>query len=140
MRPGWFFLLAVGLGLSSVAPVGAQFRPSGAPTNPPPYSPYLNLLRPNTPLYQDYYGLVRPEQEFRSGIQNLQRQQTQTDEELANTTAYLGATGHSTSFMNTRGYFQSRTGGVGAQGQGSSGGGQGTAARFGQGMGASPRP
>src|SRR5262245_3364243 len=40
--------------------------------NRPAFSPYLNLLRPGTNPAINFYGLVRPQQEFRSGINNLQ--------------------------------------------------------------------
>jgi hypothetical protein len=133
MRRSWFILTAAGLlTLASAAPVAAQFpaRPGGpASTLPPAYSPYLNLLRPDNPTYANYYGLVRPEQEFRGNIQNLQRQQTQTEDEVTgiNTNAGLAATGHQTSFLNTGGYFQSRSGrgtGTGGTGTAGTGGGQ----------------
>jgi hypothetical protein len=145
MRAKWFSLLAVGLlSLTSAGPVAAQFpaRPGGiVPNNPPPFSPSLNLLRTDIPTYLNYYGTVRPENEFRGGIQNLQRQQAQTEDEVAgaNSAANLAATGHGTSFLNTGGYFLNRSGAPGARGQGQ---GQGTAGRSGQGQqqGAYPRP
>ncbi len=139
MRSKSFYLVAAGLlGLTSAGPVAAQFpaRPGGiVPTSSPAYSPYLNLLRNDNPTYLNYYGLVRPEVEFRGNIQNLQRQQTQTDDEVAGVNGSLAATGHRTMFLNNGGYFLSRSGT-------SSGQGQGTASRSGQGQGqgTSPRP
>jgi hypothetical protein len=141
MRSRWFYLLAAGLlSLTCAAPVAAQFPapPGGIMPSNPAYSPNLNLLRNSIPFYQNYYGTVRPENEFRGNIQNLQRQQTQTEDEVTNgnSAANLAATGHGTSFLNTGGYFLNRSGGGGARGQG-----QSTAGRSGQGQqGAYPRP
>ena len=38
----------------------------------PPFSPYLNLVRPGGSPALNYYGLVRPEVQARQSIQNLQ--------------------------------------------------------------------
>jgi hypothetical protein len=95
-----------------------QGQPPGAPgmlpRTQPAFSPYLNLLRQGNSPALNYFGLVRPELNFRSSINNLQQQanidqQAIGDLQMSN----LPTTGHSVMFLNTRGYFQSQSGGPG---------------------------
>lgn len=100
------------------APVAAQPR-VGPPQNRPAVSPYLNLLRPGNSAGVNYYGLVRPQLEFRNNLQNLQQQITDNRDAISAfaATAPLPTTGHTTSFLNTGGYFgggQRAGGGAGA--------------------------
>lgn len=97
----------------------AAAQPRVGPTNRPAVSPYLNLLRPGNSPGVNYYGLVRPQMEFRNNIQNLQQQVTTNQQAIAglNDAVNTGipVTGHSTSFLNTGGYF---SGGGGRSGGG----------------------
>jgi hypothetical protein len=47
--------------------------PSG-PGLPPPFSPFLNLARPNSNPAINYYGIIRPQNQFANSLQALQRQ------------------------------------------------------------------
>lgn len=108
----------------------ASAQPPGPPPPPPAFSPYLNLLRPGNSPGVNYYGLVRPQMEFRNNIQNLQQQVSNNRADISGlNNAVIPTTGHTTSFLNTGGYY--------------SGGGRGTGSRFGTGPGrqnASPPP
>jgi|SRR5262245_30249490 len=103
-------LLAVcALGLCAES-VSAQ--PRVGPTNSrPPVSPYLNLLRPGNSAGANYYNLVRPQLDFRNSIQNLQQEITNNQTAITDlNTSMLPATGHATTFLDTRGYFPSAPG------------------------------
>ena len=90
---------------------GQAPAPGIAQPTRPAVSPYLNLLRPGNSPGVNYYGLVRPQMEFRNSIQNLQQQTASNRAGLAVIEdASLPATGHATSFLNTGGYFTSRSG------------------------------
>src|SRR6267378_4122062 len=87
------------------------------PANRPTYSPYLNLLRSGSPfgVLGNYQGLVKPQLDFRNSIQQLEQQQTftnnqQTSLETALTT--LPPTGHSSGFLSHNKFFMTRGGGV----------------------------
>ncbi len=101
--------------LNAQAPVVRA--PGSVPNLPPPYSPYLNLLRNGNPTYINYYGLVRPEQDFRNGINNLQQGVAANSAAITQTDQATGLplTGHPTQFMNTSHYFLNR-GGQGSPG------------------------
>jgi hypothetical protein len=94
-------LAVIALGLSASA-VRAQ-SPIGAP--PPPYSPYLNLLRPGANPALNYYGLVRPQQDFARSMQAIHGQLLNTQQAIADQASGDLATGHPTYFMNYGGYF-----------------------------------
>jgi hypothetical protein len=100
-------------GVFSASPALAQYpQPAQGfgPRNPPPYSPYLNLLRNNNSFLQNYYGLVRPEIEFRNQLQ-FQQQQIGYTQSLALATGRqvasteLPVTGNVGRFLDTSGYF-----------------------------------
>lgn len=111
---------AAALVLSMVATAGAQGPPGIEPPriSRPTTSPYLNLLRNDQRqnFALDYYRLVRPEQEWRNYTSRL-NQRLQSVESTLNQPQLLPdgsmtdmrTTGHSTTFLNTGGYFpQSR--------------------------------
>jgi hypothetical protein len=84
----------------------ASAQPRVGPTSRPAVSPYLNLLRPGNSAGVNYYGLVKPQVEFRNNIQALQQQVTNNQTAITDlTNATLPTTGHSTTFLNTGGYF-----------------------------------
>jgi hypothetical protein len=98
-------LLALALGLAGGR---VQAQPGYPGGYRPPFSPYLNLLRPGVNPALNYYGLVRPQVEFRNSIQGLERQVGALDSQLANQEAGASAfptTGHPVQFMNTSHYF-----------------------------------
>jgi hypothetical protein len=94
-------LAIIVLGLS--ASVARAQSPVGAP--PPPYSPYLNLLRPGANPAINYYGLVRPQQDFARSMQSIQGQLLNTQQAIADQASGDLTTGHPTYFMNYGGYF-----------------------------------
>jgi len=94
-------LAVVALGLWASA---AQAQsPIGAP--PPPYSPYLNLVRPGVNPALNYYGLVRPQQDFARSMQSIQGQLLNTQQAIADQASGDLTTGHPIFFMNYGGYF-----------------------------------
>ncbi len=102
------------LTLWATAPAYAQVpstRPPLTPPARPTISPYLNLLRGGDPSL-NYQGLVRPQQEFRSGIQQLNQQLQTQQRDITNLEVESGlpATGHPTQFLNLGGYFLGRGG------------------------------
>lgn len=119
---------------------GNQF---GAPSiRRPTTSPYLNLFRDNNNnralnFGLNYQRLVRPEQELRNYSANLNTQigtlSDRVDSQIApDGSVTVPGTGHSTSFMNTGGYFSGGGSGSGVRGTGQrsfggSGGGGGAA-------------
>src|SRR5262249_8648545 len=86
---------------SAETPAQVYTRPGGPTT--PPYSPYLNLLRPGNPAI-NYYGLVRPQFDFRQQIQGLQQLTAPATLE-AQTANTLPTTGHPVQFLNYSHYF-----------------------------------
>ncbi len=114
-------ILSLGLWASGPASAQGPFTPGAAPLSPPPYSPYLNLLRRGNPTYINYYGLVRPEFNFRNQINGLQQGVAANAAAITTNADALNGlplTGHPTQFLNTSHYFLNRGG------QGSSGAGQ----------------
>src|SRR5262245_7215325 len=101
----WLAAIAV---VASVSNVHAQTtgRPLGGVTNPP-YSPYLNLVRPGVNPAINYYGLVRPQNEFARSMQALQGQLYSTQQSIADQQTVVGelTTGHAIYFMNYGGNF-----------------------------------
>jgi hypothetical protein len=95
--------LVVALGLSVTASDARAQSPIGAP--PPPYSPYLNLVRPGVNPAINYYGLVRPQQDFTRSMQSIQGQLLNTQQAMADQASGDLTTGHATFFMNYGGYF-----------------------------------
>jgi hypothetical protein len=115
------------LGLSASA---AQAQsPIGAP--PPPYSPYLNLLRPGANPALNYYGLVRPQQDFARTMQSIQGQLLNTQQSIADQASGDLATGHPTYFMNYGGYFMNTGPGVTGAARVSAVGGSVPASKYG---------
>lgn len=107
--------------LPAMALAQAPSRPGGiTPISRPTFSPYLNLVRPGAPAGINYYGLVRPEFAFRNSLQGLQTE-VDTNRQLI-TTGSGGTgggallTGHSSTFLNTGGYFLNTTGGSAGRG------------------------
>ena len=94
-------LAVVVFGLSASA-ADAQ-SPFGAPQ--PPYSPYLNLVRPGVNPALNYYGLVRPQQDFARSMHSIQGQLLNQQQAIADQASGDLATGHPTYFMNYGGYF-----------------------------------
>lgn len=99
---------------SSVSPVIAAPPQFNRP-NRPTVSPYINLLSPQGQANPaiTYYGQIRPQQEFRAAeaanaaaIRGLDKRLTTTEKEMPS--GKLSASGHATSFLNTRGYFGGR--------------------------------
>ncbi len=113
MKPQMFLSGAVLilLGLGGVQEARAQVRrPSLQPPSPrPTYSPYLNLFRGGGTLASNYFGIVRPELEFYRSIGQLERglagQERRLGALAGDVDTILSPTGHSTSFLNTGGYF-----------------------------------
>jgi len=99
------WLTVIGL-VISVSTVHAQTgRPLGGAANPP-YSPYLNLVRPGANPAINYYGLVRPQNEFARSMQSLQGQLNSTQQSMTDQAGEGGLiTGHAIYFMNYGGYF-----------------------------------
>lgn len=109
---------------------GNQF---GAPSiRRPTTSPYLNLFRDNNNNNRalnfglNYQRLVRPEQELRNYSANLNTQigtlADRVDSQIApDGSVTVPGTGHSTSFMNTGGYFSGGGSGSGVRGAGQRG-------------------
>lgn len=92
-------------------------RPRASTPRRPTVSPYLNLLGGRGVGYE-YYGRIRPQQEFRRtsaamgrSIQELQAASQLQGKQLMD--AEMGATGHTTSFMNHSMYFGVSTSGMG---------------------------
>jgi hypothetical protein len=92
----------------------------------PTVSPYLNIVNGSGNRGLNYFTQVRPQQQFRSFGAGVERQ-LQTLNSRADGTTLIDetgtqaarSTGHSTSFLNTAGYF-SVGGGASAAGGGSS--------------------
>jgi hypothetical protein len=86
----------------------AQYPAGRAPFNPysrPPYSPYLNLLRPGNQAV-NYYGLVRPQQDFRSDFRQLQESLYAQPANLVGAgAADVVTTGNRGEFLNYQRYF-----------------------------------
>ena len=94
----------------------AQTGAGPAPSRPA-VSPYLNLLRPGNSPGVNYYGLVRPQLELQNGLRNLQQQVQTNETAIAGLNkAILPTTGHTSTFLNTGGYY---SGGAGTNGGGS---------------------
>src|SRR5438046_1979001 len=76
-------IIVLGLSASTARAQSPQSpqSPIGAP--PPPYSPYLNLLRPGANPAINYYGLVRPQQDFARSMQSIQGQLLNTQQAIA---------------------------------------------------------
>jgi hypothetical protein len=91
----------------------AQPRPGigQTPITQPPYSPYLNLLRGGS-LTQNYWGLVQPELQWRGSVQGLEQQVSANTQAISSLQVAQGppATGHTTRFLSTGGYFLRSTG------------------------------
>lgn len=138
---------AIGLLLALfLCPVSAhaQVNDFGAPSiQRPTTSPYLNLFRSNNRGLNfglNYQRLVRPEQQWRNYTSRLNSQvgtlQGRVNSAIApDGSIILPGTGHATSFLNTGGYLQSRSGGSGA---GRGAGGQIRRPPSGQAMGMFP--
>jgi hypothetical protein len=125
MRYGFIFTIGVALIGAPASRVAAQppgFPRTAAPT--PPYSPYLNLLRPGSSPAINYYGLVRPQFQSQQSMLALQSQIGANSQAIGNLSATGGplpATGKTVGFMNYGRYFQN----FNPAGGGSSGGGFG---------------
>jgi hypothetical protein len=101
----------ISLTATALAGLGAAEARAQLPYTPPPYtrpavSPYINLLRRGSDPGVNYYGLVRPQQEFRSGIQQLQQQVGGAQAVGEQQAGGLPTTGHPVQFMNHLTYFQ----------------------------------
>ncbi len=117
--------------VASVAAAHAQ-PPAPGGSRPPPFSPYLNLARPDSPTVLNYYGLVRPELQFRQSINALQQDVTFNQQAIGSLAAGntgLPVTGHTTQFMNHGIYFMNNSGFLPPVG------GYGSAGTFGSGVG-----
>ncbi len=98
------------LAVESVWAAPPQFNRPNRPT----VSPYINLLNNvNQDPAITFYGQIRPQQEFRAAeaansaaIRGLDKRLTTTEKEMPS--GKLSSSGHSTSFLNTRGYFGGR--------------------------------
>src|SRR5262245_19766904 len=94
-----FAVIVFGLTASAAqaqSPIGAT---------PPPYSPYLNLVRPGVNPALNYYGLVRPQQDFARTMQSIQGQLLNTQQSIADQASGDLTTGHPTYFMSYGAYF-----------------------------------
>jgi hypothetical protein len=106
----------------------AQGYNPGGPYNPasrPAYSPYLNLLRPDSSLVNNYYGLVRPQINFQNSLQQLDAQQALGGNQQAGPpeSQFLPPTGRGARFMTQSRYFLTNgAGGLGGGGGGLGGG------------------
>jgi len=96
-------LVIIVLGLSASVTRAQSPSPIGA--TPPPYSPYLNLVRPGVNPALNYYGLVRPQQDFARSMQSIQGQLLNTQQAIADSASGDLTTGHPTYFMNYGAYF-----------------------------------
>jgi hypothetical protein len=144
MRYEFIFAIAVTLVGAPTSRVAAQ--PPGFPRTPsptPPYSPYLNLLRPGASPAINYYGLVRPQFQAQQSMLALQSQIGANSQAIGNLSATGGPlpdTGKTVGFMNYGRYFQNFNPASGGS-SGSSGFGSGSfgAGAFGSGgFGARP--
>jgi hypothetical protein len=90
-----------------VASLGTGSARAQLPSQRPPVSPYLNLLRRGSDPAINYYDLVRTQIDVRSSIVQLQQQVTTNQQTLATqeATASTLVTGHSSRFLNLGGYF-----------------------------------
>ena len=105
MRYG--LVCVIGVALVGFGATQATAQPPRVSSSPPPFSPYLNLVRPGGSPTLNYYGLVRPEVQARQGLLSLQSQASANSQaigDLAN--APLPATGKSVGFMTQGRYFQ----------------------------------
>lgn len=103
--------------IAGVAILAAESASAAPPQfnrpNRPTVSPYINLLNNvNQDPAITYYGQIRPQQEFRAAnsanaaaIRGLDKRLTADEKEMPS--GKLSASGHATSFLNTRGYFPS---------------------------------
>jgi hypothetical protein len=123
------------LALLSLAETASAQYPSMMDRKPiradrrPAVSPYFELLNDDRSLESSYFRRVRPELEFRRANENIyrsmgamQQQMQQQGAMISGLGSGLGATGHSTMFMNTGGYFGTGGGGIGGFGGGGGGG------------------
>lgn len=103
------WLSAVAVGLAAFASEARAQLPArnfgAAPT--PPYSPYLNLVRPGANPAINYYGLVRPQMDFARSIQGLQGQLLSTQQSIMSQQAggEVLTTGHPVYFLNYGAFF-----------------------------------
>jgi hypothetical protein len=122
MRYG--FIFTIGVVLVGVPAFRVAAQPPGFPRTPspiPPYSPYLNLLRPGVSPAINYYGLVRPQFQAQQSMLALQSQIGANSQAIGNQSATGGPlpdTGKAVGFMNYGRYFQN----FNPAGGGSSGG------------------
>jgi hypothetical protein len=93
--------LAAGLALMAGS-LGASQVQGQSPS--PGYSPYLNLARPGSPGI-NYYGLVRPQIDFRTSLQQLQRNTTSLQSQFSQATGGDLGTGHPAAFMYYGGFY-----------------------------------
>lgn len=95
----------------------AQPLPGVAGTNPPVFSPYLNLARRDSSPAINYFGLVRPQIQARSSLLALQNQlQQENQRQMSGQSVVnpdLPVTGQQTVFLNTGGYFMNSGLGIG---------------------------
>ena len=103
-------LIATVSGLCSTDLLAAP--PSFGRPNRPTVSPYINLLNNNIDPAITYYGIIRPEQELRAtsnanaqSLSNLTKRVARNEQKIEMPSGRLSASGHATSFGNTRGYF-----------------------------------
>ncbi len=98
------------------------YYPGGSynPGSRPAYSPYLNLLRPDSALVNNYFGLVRPQINFQNSLLQLDAQQalSANQQAAAQENQALPPTGHASRFMTQSRYFLTN----GAAGIGTGGG------------------
>lgn len=123
-------LAAAAFGLCAGSAHAQGYNPGG-PYNPasrPAYSPYLNLLRPDSSLINNYYGLVRPQINFQNSLQQLDAQQGlgASQQAAAQESQFLPQTGRGARFQTqSRYFFTNGAGALGGGGGGLGGGGFG---------------
>jgi hypothetical protein len=110
--------LLAALSIAAVASLAVESACAAPPQfnrpNRPTVSPYINLLNNvNQDPAITYYGQIRPQQEFRAAdnanaaaLRSLDRRLTADEKKMPS--GKLSASGHATSFLNTRGYFGGR--------------------------------
>jgi hypothetical protein len=111
----WKTACSISLAIASIAicqnlRAQAPYTRPATAANPyyqPPYSPYLNLFRQGGSTASNYYGLVRPQEQFRSGISQLQQQNTGLQQNIARMEEFQGnvITGNRGQFLNYSRYF-----------------------------------
>src|SRR5579864_5687257 len=102
LMKGFLFLTVAFLIQGIGAPLYAQeayTRPMTGPSNSPPLSPYLNMVRGGNPAV-NYYGLVRPQMQAQHSIQQLQQQNTAAAANSGLTMDAYPNSGHPVQFMN----------------------------------------